>query len=113
VPEEFKPRIGQQMDDVLLPPRKQIIETDDLMTVADQSITEVAAQKSGTTGYEDAHDLEGRKLPVESRKKSGRRLEGDRHQLNRFERRSVHDHLFRRVAQHEWVQTLHADFRAQ
>jgi hypothetical protein len=61
------------MDDVLLPPRKQIIETDDLMTVADQSITEVAAQKSGATGYEDAHDLESRKLQVESRRKSGRR----------------------------------------
>jgi hypothetical protein len=51
VPQEFKPRIGQQMDDVLLPAGKQIVEADDLMAVADQAIAEVAAEKSGAAGH--------------------------------------------------------------
>ena len=55
VPQEFKARVGQQVGDVLLPAGEQVVEADDLVAIADQPVAEVAAQKAGAAGDEDAH----------------------------------------------------------
>ncbi len=74
VPHEFEPRMRQQMGDVVLAAGEQVVETDDLMAVAQQPVAEMAAEKTGTAGDEDAHDQKGRKSRVESRRKSAYRL---------------------------------------
>ena len=53
VPHEFKVRVGQQMNDVLLPAGEQVVEADDIVAVADQPIAKVTAEEAGAIIGED------------------------------------------------------------
>ena len=66
VPQEFKARVGEQVDDVLLPAGEQIVEADDLVPVADEPVAEVTAQEAGAAGDEDSHVL-GWGVPIGDR----------------------------------------------
>jgi hypothetical protein len=60
VPHQLEKWVLQQMYDVLAPPGEKIVETDDLVTIADQSIAEMAAQKTCSSSNQDAHENSAR-----------------------------------------------------
>jgi hypothetical protein len=47
-------RMVEEMADVLLPPRNEVVETDHLQTVGKQTFAEVTTEEAGTSGHGDA-----------------------------------------------------------
>jgi hypothetical protein len=55
MPHQLEAGIADEMLDVGLPPGEEVIEADDVVTLADEAIAKVRAEKSGTAGNEDTH----------------------------------------------------------
>ena len=54
VPDKLETRMGQQVRDVRFLPGKEIVDTNDLVPVLDQSIAEMRTQEAGPAGAETA-----------------------------------------------------------
>jgi hypothetical protein len=53
--DELEARITQKVLDVGFPTREEVVEADHLMTLLNQSITEMGTKESSTTGNENTH----------------------------------------------------------
>jgi hypothetical protein len=54
VPHKFEGRVAKEMRDVLLPAREEIVQTDYLVPVTDESLAKVGTDEPGTPGDENA-----------------------------------------------------------
>ena len=51
-------RMPHQVSDIALSTGEIVIHTDHLVTLIDQTITQMTAEESGTSGYKNSHDVE-------------------------------------------------------
>lgn len=53
VTDEFEARVGVQMRDIALGAGEQVVNTDDLVPICEQAVTQMRPEEAGTTGNED------------------------------------------------------------
>jgi hypothetical protein len=57
VPDQLEVRMREEMSDVILAAREKIIDTEDVFLSIQERFTEVAAQETSASGYQDAVHL--------------------------------------------------------
>ena len=53
MPNQLEPRVADQMCDILLRAREEIVDADDIVALLDQPIAKMAAEKAGTSRNEN------------------------------------------------------------
>jgi hypothetical protein len=54
MPQQLEPRIRHQMQDIYFPARVEIVHADDIVTLAEQDVTQVTAKETSTASYKYA-----------------------------------------------------------
>ena len=54
---QLESRMAQQMFDTLFPPGEEIVDADDVVTVRQQTLTKVRAEKSRASGHQDGFSI--------------------------------------------------------
>ena len=55
MPQQFEPRMVAEVEDIALPTSEEVVETDHLVPVREESLAEMTAQKPGSAGDENTH----------------------------------------------------------
>jgi hypothetical protein len=56
VAQQLEPRAIEQMSYIVAAPREEVVETDDVMALADQPLAQMRADEARPSGYQHPHE---------------------------------------------------------